>query len=143
VVTARFGVQQPTSVVFDPVTGLFVAASSLGNQLLLLNTDTQQASGLRVGINPTALAYNFQSSTMVTVNTVSNTISVIDFIDRRVRAVLSSSLAPHCLNPILVGTGAQQVLQQPPCGADIHPRTNLGVFVDGDNNRLLLMPLPR
>lgn len=143
VVTARFGVQQPTSVVFDPVTGLFVAASSLGNQLLLLNTDTQQESGLRVGINPTALAYNFQSSTMVTVNTVSNTISVIDFIDRRVRAVLSSSLAPHCLNPILVGTGAQQVLQQPPCGADIHPRTNLGAFVDGDNNRLLLMPLPR
>ncbi|HEX2711251.1 MAG TPA: hypothetical protein VHM88_03375, partial [Candidatus Acidoferrales bacterium] len=142
-VTARFTAQQPTSVVFDPVSGLFAAASSLGNQLVLVNTDSQQLSGLRVGINPTAVAYNFQSSTMVTVNTISNTISVIDFIDRRVRAVMSSRLAPHCLNPILVGAGAQQVLQEPPCGADIHPRTNLGVFVDGDNNRLLLMPLPR
>jgi len=142
-VTARFvGGQQPTSVVFDPVTGLFVAASSLGNQLSLVNPDTQQVQELRVGINPATLAFNFQSSTMLTVNTVSNTISVIDFIDRRVRAVLGSNVAPHCLKPILVGSGSQQVQQEPPCGADIHPRTNIAVMADGDNNRVLLMPLP-
>ena len=150
-VTTRVGgFQIPTSVVFDPVpvSGRFVAASSLGNQLFVVNIGTQpaQVQGLKVGINPTTLAYNFQSSTMLTLNTASNTVSVIDFFDADrgvTRAILGSNIAPHCLNTIVVGTGSQQVQQQPPCGADIHPRTNLGVFVDGDNNRLLLVPLPR
>jgi len=142
-VTARFTLQQPTSVVFDPVSTSFLAGSSLSNQFLVVNPDTQQAFSVRVGINPTGMAYNFLSSTLVTANTASNTVSVMDFIDRRVRAVLGSSIAPQCQNPIVVGSGSQQVQQQPPCGVEIHPRTNLGVFVDGDNNRLLLIPLPR
>ncbi len=143
-VTARIGgVQLPTAVVFDPVTGFFLATSSLTNNFLILDPDSQQTALVRVGINPTGMTYNFQSSTLVTTNTASNTVSVMDFLDRRVRAILGSGVAPHCQNPILVGSGSQQVQQEPPCGVEIHPRTNLGVFVDGDNNRLLLIPLPR
>ena len=143
-VTAHIaGVQLPTAVVFDPVTGFFLANSSLTNNFLILDPDSQQTALVRLGINPTWMAYNFQSSTLVTTNTASNTVSVMDFLDRRVRAILGSGVAPHCQNPILVGSGSQQVQQEPPCGVDIHPRTNLGVFVDGDNNRLLLIPLPR
>ena len=143
-VTAHIaGVQLPTAVVFDPVTGFFLATSSLTNNFLILDPDSQQTAPVRVGINPTWMTYNFQSSTLVTTNTASNTVSVMDFLDRRVRAILGSGVAPHCQSPIVVGSGGQQVQQEPPCGVEIHPRTNLGVFVDGDNNRLLLIPLPR
>ncbi len=123
--TARIsGVQLPTGVVFDPVTTLFVATSSLGNNVAIFNPDTQQLTPLRVGINPTSLAYNFESSTLVTVNTASNTISVVDFLDRRVRAVLPLSASSQF-------------------SVAIHPRTNLAVVADQNNNRVLLVPLPR
>ncbi len=69
--------------------------------------------------------------------------SVVDFADQppRVRIVIGTGAAPSCLSAIVVGTPQQ--FQQPPCGVDIHPRTNLAVFADGDNNRVLLVPLPR
>jgi DNA-binding beta-propeller fold protein YncE len=111
-------------VVFDPVSGFFLIASSLANSLVVLNPDTQQATSLRVGINPTSLAFNFQSSTLVTVNTASNTVSVMDFQTERVRAILGL-------------TGSPQF------AVDIHPRTNLAVIADQNNNRVLLVPLPR
>ncbi len=124
-VTARIGgFQLPTAVVFDPVTGFFLLTSSLANNLVIVNPDTQQVTPARVGINPTSMAYNFQSSTLVTVNTASNTVSVMDFLDRRVRAILGL-------------TGSQQF------SVDIHPRTNLAVIADENNNRVLLVPLPR
>jgi DNA-binding beta-propeller fold protein YncE len=123
-ITARVSTSQPTGVVFDPVSGFFLIASSLANSLVVLNPDTQQATSLRVGINPTSLAFNFQSSTLVTVNTASNTVSVMDFQTERVRAILGL-------------TGSPQF------AVDIHPRTNLAVIADQNNNRVLLVPLPR
>jgi YVTN family beta-propeller protein len=141
-VTGRIsGAQLPTGVVFDPVSRVFLVLSSLGNKMLLVNPDTQQSQFANVGINPTALAYNFQSSTLVIANTASQTVSEMDFLDLRIRAILGSNVAPQCLNTIAVGTPPVQ--QQPTCGVEIHPRTNLAVFADGDNNRVLLMPLPR
>jgi hypothetical protein len=47
------------------------------------NPDTLQATAMRSGINPTSLAYNFNSSTLVSTNTASRSISVVDFIGRR------------------------------------------------------------
>ncbi len=138
VVTARVsGFQLPTAVVFDPVTRFFLVTSSLANNFLIVNPDTQQATPVRIGINPTSMAYNFLSSTLVTVNAASNTVSVMDFLDRRVRAVLGLSASPSCATPL--GPSGNQ---QQPCGVEIHPRTNIAVMADGDNNRVLLMPLP-
>ncbi|MBI1750155.1 MAG: hypothetical protein HY234_15705 [Acidobacteria bacterium] len=116
-------VSLPTAVVFDPVTRMFIANASLGNNLVLVRPDTLQASALRAGINPTSIAYNVNSATLVTTNSVGNNFSVIDFIDRRVRVVL----------PIMA---SQQF------AVDIHPRTNLAVIADATNNRVLLVPLP-
>ncbi len=137
------GPQAPTSVVFDPVTTLFAVNSSLGNNLFIVNPDTLQSTALRVGINPTSLGYNYRSGTLISLNTASSTISVVDFADQppRVRIVIGTGAAPSCLSSIVVGNGQQ--FQQPPCGVEIHPRTNLAVFADGDNNRVLLVPLPR
>jgi DNA-binding beta-propeller fold protein YncE len=114
----------PTAVAFDPVTETFICSASLGNAIVLVNPDTLQASGVRVGINPTSMAYNFNSSTLVTVNTSGRSISVMDFIQRRVRDVIGIS-------------GSSQL------AVAIHPRTNLAVVSDAANNRVLLVPLPR
>ncbi len=114
----------PTAVAFDPVTQTFIANASLGNNLAIVNPDTLQASAARVGINPTSIAYNFNSSTLVTVNTASKSMSVMDFIQRRIRDVIAISGSPLL-------------------SVAIHPRTNLAVVSDADNNRVLLIPLPR
>jgi YVTN family beta-propeller protein len=116
------GPSLPSAVVFDPVTRLFAVNSSLGNGVLLINPDTTQVASFRTGINPTSMGYNFQSATLLTVNTASGTVSVIDFLDRRVRDVLS-----------LPGSSQFSV--------EIHPRTNLAVLADQAGHRLLLVPL--
>src|SRR5207245_2263739 len=64
--------QNPTGVVFDAASNLFIAACAQGNSLILVDPIAQQSASLRVGINPTSIANNFHSSTLVTVNTGSN-----------------------------------------------------------------------
>jgi len=125
------GFQVPTGVVYDPVTQVFLAVSSLTNNLVVVNPVTGGSLPAcpmnlpcHIGINPTSLAYNFQTSTLLTVNTASNTISVFDFPNRGVRAFLGLAAGPQF-------------------SADIHPRTNLAAIVDQANNRLLLVPMPR
>ena len=113
----------PTGVVFDPATANFYATSSQGNLITAFNPDTGATQAIKVGINPTSLAYNFRTSTILTVNALSNTISIVDSQTFRTRATLG------------IGGSAQ-------FAAAIHPFTNLAVIADQANNRVLLLPLP-
>jgi DNA-binding beta-propeller fold protein YncE len=113
----------PTGIVFDPATTLFYATSSQGNSITALNPDNGLTQIIPVGVNPTALAYNYQSSTILTVNALSNTISIVDSQTFKTRATLGIS-------------GSSQF------AAAIHPLTNLAVIADQANNRVLLLPLP-
>jgi DNA-binding beta-propeller fold protein YncE len=113
----------PTGIVFDPATTLFYATSSQGNTVTALNPDNGVTQSIPVGINPTSLAYNYQSSTILTVNALSNTISIVDSQTFKTRATLGIS-------------GSSQF------AAAIHPLTNLAVIADQSNNRVLLLPLP-
>src|SRR5206468_9019354 len=65
----------PTGIVFDPAVSpaLFYVTSTQGNQITAFNPDTNGTQSIKVGINPTAIAYNFQSGTILTVNALSNT----------------------------------------------------------------------
>jgi YVTN family beta-propeller protein len=139
------GFQLPTGVVYDPSSQLFLVVSSLANNLVIVDPTTPislqitacvppGSSCSRVGINPTSLAYNFQTSTLLTANSASNTLSVMDLPNRRVRAILN--FAAGTLFPPNFVPGSQFAV-------DIHPRTNLAVVVDQANNRLLLVPAPR
>jgi DNA-binding beta-propeller fold protein YncE len=114
----------PAGIAFDPVTTTFLTASSLLNQVLVLNPVSRSTTGLRVGINPTSIAYNFNSGTLVTTNSSSQTLSVMDFLSGRVRAVLSFRPSGRF-------------------AVDIHPFTNLAVIADSAGNRVVLRPLPR
>ncbi len=116
----------PAGLALDPVSGNFLVASSLSNQVLILNPVSQVVTPIRTGINPTSIAYNFASSTLVTTNSVSSTMTVMDFLERRVRAVLP--VTPSSLSLFSVA---------------IHPFTNLAVVADSTHNRVLFFPLPR
>jgi DNA-binding beta-propeller fold protein YncE len=121
------GVQPtPTGIVFDPAVSpaLFYVTSSQGNQITAFNPDTSQTVGIKVGINPAAIAYNFQTGTMLTVNALSNSISIVDSQTFRTKATL--------------GIGGTSRFS-----AAIHTFTNLAVIADEANNRVLLFPLPK
>jgi DNA-binding beta-propeller fold protein YncE len=124
--TASFLTAAPTGIVFDAAVspGLFYVTESDGNLIGAFNPDIGQVTPIRVGINPTSIAYNLQTGTILTVNTVSNTISVIDSQTFKTRGTF--------------GIGGS-----PQFAAAIHPRTNMAVIADQVNNRVILYPLPK
>ena len=97
--------------------------------------DINVQSSFRVGINPTAIAYNYLTSTVVSTNTGSHTVTVADFLGRRIRAVLTLPAPPA--NSTLALTGSLQF------AVDVHPLTNLAVIADTANGRVLFIPVPR
>ncbi|MGB6431961.1 MAG: hypothetical protein WBF06_15365 [Candidatus Acidiferrales bacterium] len=118
------GMEQPTGVIYDPIGYQFLVASSLSNQIFLASAVSQQSTAFSVGINPTSIAYNPFSSTLVTTNTESGTMTVVDLLARQIRSVLS------------VNSGAQFAVA-------IHPWTNVATVADTVDNKLIFIPLPR
>ncbi len=117
-------IQIPQGIVFDPVSGNFLVAASLENQAVILDQISGNLTTLRVGINPTSIAYNFDTSTLVTTNSLGQSMTVVDFLNRQVRSVFRM-------------TPSSQF------SVDIHPFTNLAVISDSTNQRILLLPLPQ
>jgi DNA-binding beta-propeller fold protein YncE len=141
---SSFSVSVPTSVVYDPVpsdcgpsntAGCFLATSSTTNVVEIIDPTTSSVTPFRVGINPTAIAYNYLTSTLVSTNTLSHTVTVSDFLAKRIRAVLTLPPSPPLLN--LAATGLPQF------ALDIHPLTNLAVIADTSNGRVLFVPIPK
>jgi YVTN family beta-propeller protein len=125
------GFQLPTGGIYDPDSDAFLITSSLNNNFGTITASTTDPASATysvtftaVGMNPTSLDYNYRSSTLVTANTTSSTISVMDFLTKTVKAIL----------PI---AASQQF------GIAVHPRTNRAVIVDQNHNRVLIVPLPR
>jgi DNA-binding beta-propeller fold protein YncE len=124
-ITAASTTASPTGIVFDPSVSpaLFYVTGSQGNVIYTFNPDSGSATPVKVGINPTSLAVNYNSGTLLTVNTVSNTVSVVDTQTFKTRATLG------------IGGSTQ-------FAAAIHPLTNMAVITDQANNRVLIVPLP-
>jgi DNA-binding beta-propeller fold protein YncE len=119
------GILNPFGVAFDPVSDMFLVANSELSSLAIVDPGTLQvSSAVLLGISPTSVDYNFQSSTAVSVNTASNSVSIVDFLGKRVRAVLALS-----------GSSSSSVA--------IDLGTNIAVIADQSNNRVLRVPLPR
>jgi DNA-binding beta-propeller fold protein YncE len=117
----------PTGIVFNPTVSptLFYATSSGGNVVTTFNPDTGASTSVHVGINPTSLAINPQTGGIVTVNTASQTISIID--------TLSNPFKTRST----FGLGGS-----PQFGVAIDQFTNLAVLADQANNRVLIFPVP-
>ncbi len=117
----------PTGVVFNPSVSptLFYATSSGGNVVTTFNPDNGSSTSVRVGINPTSLAINPQTGGIVTINSASKTISIID--------TLSNPFKTRST----FGLGGS-----PQFGVAIDQFTNLAVLADQANNRVLIFPVP-
>lgn len=117
----------PTGIVFDPSVSpsLFYATSSGGNVVSSFNPDTGSSTTVHVGINPTGLAINSQTGGIVTVNSTSQTISIIDTVSNPFKTRSSFGLGGS-----------------PQFGIAIDQFTNLAVLADQANNRLLIFPVP-
>jgi DNA-binding beta-propeller fold protein YncE len=140
--SVRTGLDNPSGVVFDPVNQVFLTANSLLNEIVIVDPATFIQTPAQVGIGPTSIDYNFQTSTLVTVNSVSHTMSVMSYVCPPVPS------APQCLGPkvrTVLGLGGTQIstLLLGPNAVAIDPKLNLGVLADEDNNRVLLVPLPQ
>jgi DNA-binding beta-propeller fold protein YncE len=151
-----FSVNGPTSVIYDPVptdcgsnsssgtttntTGCFIASSSTGNSVNVIDPVSSVQTAFRIGINPTAIAYNFLTSTLVSTNTASHTVTVADFLGQKIRAVLALPPAAPANSNLALSLAFAGSLQY---GLDIHPFTNIAVIADTVNGRVLFMPLPR
>ncbi len=124
-VTAATTTSTPTGIVFDPSVSpsVFYATASEGNIIYTFDPDTGTATPANVGINPTSLALNYNSGTLLTVNTLSNTVSVLDTQTMKTQATMG------------IGGSTQ-------FAAAIHPLTNMAVITDQANNRVLIVPLP-
>jgi len=127
----------PTGVVFDPsvTPTLFYAVSSGGNLVTSFNPDSGAASSVRVGINPTSLALNPQTGGIMTVNTVTNTISIVDTLSSPFKTRRSYGLpGPPPLGSTLNQLQTNQIA--------IDQFMNMAVIVDQAHNRVLLFPIP-
>ena len=123
------GFQLPTGAMYDPDSDTFLIVSSLANSFLSIKARPETGSYVtsapyRVGINPTAMDYNYRSGTLVTANTYSQTLSIMDFQSKTVKAIIPLSVS-------------QQF------GVAIDPARNRALVVDQANNRVLIVPLPR
>ena len=123
------GTAFPTGAMYDPDTDAFLVTSSTTNNVYSFHVDPTQGIysppvGYSVGFNPTSLDYNYRTSTLVTSNTFSKTLTVMNFLNGKVKAVI----------PLAV---SQQF------GVAIDANTNRAVVVDQNNNRILIVPLPR
>jgi DNA-binding beta-propeller fold protein YncE len=135
-VTSSSGFALPTGIVFDPVNQVFVVADSLTNNLGFVDPVTAVASFAQVGMNPTALDYNFNTSTLVTANNASHTMSIIQYVCPPTITTVSASCAPPQVESILPVGGSPQF------SVAIDTKLNLAVLTDEANNRVLLIPLP-
>ncbi len=122
------GFALPTGAIYDPDSDTFLVTSSLANNFGSViahpDTDTYSVTFNRVGINPTSIDYNYRSSTLVTANTSSQTLSVMDFLTKTIKAII----------PL---PASQQF------AVAIDPMTNRAFVVDQNNNRVIVVPLPR
>ncbi len=121
-----------TGIVYDPgdpngvttQTGVFYATSTQSNAIYSFNPDTGSVQTIRVGINPFSVGYNYQTGTLLTINSTSNSSSVVDVQNLKMRQTLGiSSMSQFAIA--------------------VDNFTNTAVIVDQNNNRVVFLSLPK
>jgi DNA-binding beta-propeller fold protein YncE len=133
------GFANATGIVFDPLNQVFLVANNAGNDVIVVDPNILTTPvAVPVGVAPTAIDYNFQTSTLVTLN-ADNTMSIIAYLcPPNPSTPASCPFAPQ-VTSILGITGSQAPLQ---FGVAVDPKLNMAVVVDPGNHRVLLVPLP-
>jgi len=119
----------PTGIVYDPAVSpaLFYATSTQENAIYTFDPDTGSTSTIQVGVNPYSIAYNYQTGTLLSVNSTSNTSSVIDAVNA----------------PVFATRQTLGISSQSQFAVAIDNFTNTAVIADQNNNRILILPMPK
>lgn len=115
-----------TGIVYDQAVSpaLFYSTSTQQNAIYAFNPDSGSTQTIRVGINPYGVAYNYNTGALVTINSTSNTTSVVDsqtFKTRETLGISSMSQFPVAMDEF----------------------NSIAVIVDQNNNRVLFLPVPK
>jgi DNA-binding beta-propeller fold protein YncE len=103
---------------------VFYATSTLQNAIYSFDPDTGQVTSIAVGTKPYSVAYNYQTGGMLAVNSTSQTTSVVDTQTFRTRETL--------------GISSQSIFS-----TAVDTVTNIAVIVDQNNNRVLMLAIPK
>jgi DNA-binding beta-propeller fold protein YncE len=115
-----------TGIVYDPAPNpaVFYATSTQQNAIYSFDPDIGSVQTIRVGINPYSVGYNYQTGTLLTINSTSNTSSVVDSQNLKTRQTLGiSSMSQFAIA--------------------VDNFTNTAVIVDQNNNRVVFLNLPK
>jgi DNA-binding beta-propeller fold protein YncE len=121
-----------TGIVYDPgdpngtntQTGLFYATSTQANAIYAFNANAGSVQTIHVGINPFSVGYNYQTGSLLTINSTSNSSSVVDVQNFKMRQTLGiSSMSQFAIA--------------------VDNLTNTAVIVDQNNNRVVFLNLPK
>jgi DNA-binding beta-propeller fold protein YncE len=135
------GLSLPAGVAFDSLNQVFLVANSLANSVVIVDPLTRIPTSARTGINPTSVDYDFQTSTLVTFNSESGTVSALDY----VCPPIQGTACPTPQVRTVIGLGESLPASATPIGANaisIDMNLDIAVVVDQGNNRVLLVPLP-
>ena len=121
-----------TGIVFDPAPAfnptpsdaVFYATSTQQNAVYSFDPNTGSANPVRVGFNPYSLGYNYQTGTLLTINSTSNTSSIVDVQNLKTRQTLG-------------------ITSQSQFAVAVDNWFNSAVIADQNNNRVLLLALPK
>ncbi|MFZ0412137.1 MAG: hypothetical protein WAL51_11510 [Candidatus Acidiferrales bacterium] len=124
----------PTGAVFDSLNQVFLVANRQANNVAIIDPSTFIVTPINAGIDPNSLDYDFQTSTLITANQASNSLSVLDYI------CPPTGISTTCTGPqvrSVLGLAASNQFS-----VAIHPILDMVVLVDTANNRVLLVPEP-
>lgn len=121
-----------TGLVFDPTPAfnptptdrVFYAASTQSNAIYQFDPTAGTTTTYKVGINPYSLGFNFQTGTLLTINSTSNTCSIVD-------------------SQNLKSTQTLGISSQSQFAVAVDNWFNSAVIADQNNNRVLLLALPK
>lgn len=121
-----------TGIVFDPTPAfnptptdrVFYATSTQQNAIYQFDPVAGTTTTYKVGINPYSLGFNYQTGTMLTINSTSNTSSIVD----------SQSLKT---------TQTLGISSQSQFAVAVDNWFNTAVIADQNNNRVLFLALPK
>ena len=122
-----------TGIAYDPgdqnvtnttTTGVFYATSTQANAIYSFDPTTGTTSTIRVGINPYSVGYNYQTGGLLTINSTSNTSSLVDVQNFTTRQTLGISSKSQF-------------------SIDVDNVTNLAVIPDQNNNRVVFLAMPK
>ncbi len=120
------GLDVVTLATVPPIKSSTASISSLSASITGIVYDPAPATAvfIRVGINPFSVGYNYQTGTLLTINSTSNTSSVVDSQNLKTRQTLGiSSMSQFAIA--------------------VDNLTNTAVIVDQNNNRVVFLNLPK